>query len=142
MNAWERQGALARSTTVWAAASIAAGVVCATRSDRWWRGFGHQHLGWGAVDLGIVAVATTLQARRMRRLANPYEPGALEQERRWLRKVLLINMAADAAYVAGGAALWLGRREHPYAAGAGAAIMIQGAFLFLHDAYHAVRSHA
>lgn len=144
MDPWERQRALARTTTVWAAASIVAGGVLATRSDRWWRAFGQQHLGWGAVDLAIVVVATRWQDRRMGRLADPFAPAALEHERRQLRKVLLVNVVADAAYVVVGVVLWRSplstvwrSQSHPRAAGAGAAIVVQGAFLLLHDARHA-----
>lgn len=135
---WVRQQALARTTTVWAAVSIAVGAAAATRTGPWWRGFGHQHMGWGAVDLGIVAVAGALQKGRMRRLRNPYEPGALDHERRWLRRVLLVNAVADAGYVIGGVALWRGRPTGSYAAGAGAAIALQGTFLLLHDTQHAI----
>lgn len=138
VNPWERQYALARTTTWWAAASIAIGGAVTLRSDPWWRAFGQQHLGWGVVDLGIVAIANTLQTRRMRRLVDPYAPAALERERRRLRTVLLINVVADAGYVVGGLVLWRARR--PRASGAGAAIAVQGGFLVIHDAYHALRS--
>jgi len=57
------------------------------------------------------------------------------REQRRLRTVLLINVAADAGYVAVGIVLW--RRGWPRASGAGAAIAIQGAFLLVHDTYHA-----
>lgn len=135
---WVRQQALGRTTTIWAAVSIAVGAAAASRSGPWWRGFGHQHAGWGAIDLGIVAVAGALQKRRMRRLGNPYNPEALEHERLWLRRILVINAVADAGYVVGGVALWRGRPAHSYAAGAGAAIALQGTFLLLHDAQHAI----
>lgn len=135
---WARQRALGRTTTVWAATSIAVGVVAATRTGPWWRGFGHQHVSWGAIDLAIVGVAGALQHRRMRRLGDPYEPSALAHERRWLRRVLVVNVVADAGYVIGGVALWRGRPEHLYAAGAGAAITLQGTFLMVHDAQHAI----
>lgn len=140
MDPWERQHALARTTTQWAALSILGGLGAAIRHDPWWRAFGLQHVGWGAADLGIAAVLNTLQSRRMRRLPNPYEPAGLERERRWLRFVLAVNVAADAAYVVGRGALWRGRHDDPRASGAGAAIVVQGAFLFLHDAWHAVGS--
>lgn len=71
----------------------------------------------------------------MRRLPDPFSPAALEHERAQLHRVLLINVVADAAYVAVGVALW--RSARPGAAGAGAAIAVQGAFLLLHDAQHA-----
>ena len=53
--------------------------------------------------------------------------------------MLLVNVALDVGYVAGGAALWRWRRGHPAASGASAGIVVQGAFLLLHDALHAVR---
>ncbi|MET0694652.1 MAG: hypothetical protein ABWX96_06880 [Propionibacteriaceae bacterium] len=136
MNAWERQRALARTTNLWAAASIAVGAPLAARAEPWWRAFGQQHLGWGVVDLGIVAVLNTVQARRMSGLANPLAPAALAREQRRLHRVLLINVAADAGYLIGGLVMWR-RRSQPRVSGAGAAIALQGAFLLAHDAYHA-----
>ena len=94
-----------------------------------------QHVGWGVVDVLIVAVAARLQARRMTRLPNPYDPLAMQREQRTLRDVLLGNVVADAGYVVTGAVLC--SRKDPRASGAGAAIMLQGLFLLLHDAHHA-----
>lgn len=136
MDPWERQRSLARTTTGWAVASVAVGGILSSRRDPWWRAFGQQHLGWGAADLGIVAVAHLLQGRRMRRLANAYAPAALDRERRQLRRILRVSVVADAAYVVGGAALWQLRRPDPRVAGAGVAIMLQGAFLLLDDGLH------
>jgi hypothetical protein len=55
VDVWERQRTLARTTAAWAAASIGAGLILAAQRDRWWQGFGQQHIGWGAVDLLIGA---------------------------------------------------------------------------------------
>jgi uncharacterized protein DUF6992 len=137
MNAWDRQRSLARTTVVWAAASIAAGGALASRRDPWWRSFGQQHVGWGVVDLAIVGVVQAAQRRRLSRLADPYAPSTLERERRHLRTILVVNAIADAGYCALGAEL--ARRSDRRAAGAGAAIVIQGAFLLLHDSHHAWR---
>jgi len=126
---------LGRTTIGWSGISIAAGLVFATRQDRWWRAFGQQHVGWGLVDLLIVAIAARLQAERMSRLPNPYDPVAIQHEYRTLRAVLLGNVVADAGYVVTGAVLC--SRKDPRTSGAGAAIMLQGLFLLLHDAYHA-----
>jgi hypothetical protein len=115
--------------------SIAAGLIFATRQDRWWGAFGQQHVGWGVVDLLIVAVASRLRDRRMSRLPDPYDPAAMQREQRTLRAVLIGNVVADAGYVTTGAVLW--SRTDPRASGAGAAIVLQGLFLLLHDAYHA-----
>ena len=139
MDAWGRQRSLARTTALWGGASIVAGVVMAGRDDPWWRAFGGQHVGWGAVDLAIVAAVSGLQRRQLRRLADPYDPVVLERQRRKLRIILAVNAVADAGYCVTGVVLRR-RRHRPRAAGAGAAIIIQGAFLLLHDSYHALRS--
>ena len=142
MNPWERQQALARTTIGWAIASIGAGAVFASRRDRWWRAFGQQHLGWGVVDLGIVAVVQAVQRRQLRALPDPFAPAVLERQRRRLHAVLLGNAVADAGYCVIGAVLWRRLRDNPRAAGAGAGIVVQGAFLMLHDGHHAYRSRA
>lgn len=130
-----RQAALARSTTVWGAASVAAGLgLAAARRGPSGTAFGRQTAGWGAVDLAIVAVAGRFTRRRMARVPDPYAPDVVAAESRALRRVLLLDVVLDAGYVVGGAALW---RYRPAAAGAAAAIVLQGAFLLLHAAHHA-----
>ena len=140
-DAWAREVALARTTTWWGAASVVAGLGFAVRSggDPWRRAFGVQNAGWGAVDLAIVVVAERLRRRRMARLADPYEPAELREEGRRLRRILLVNVALDAGYVAGGLALWSWRSRGGDAAasGASAGIVVQGAFLLVHDATYA-----
>ncbi|GAA2540515.1 DUF6992 family protein [Pseudonocardia hydrocarbonoxydans] len=135
---WARQEALARSTSVWGVASVVAGLgLAAARRGPFATAFGWQNAGWGAVDLAVVVVAGRLKARRMARVPDPYAPDAIAAEGRKLRRVLLLNVALDAGYVAGGAALWRWRRGRPGPAGASAGIVVQGAFLLLHDAHHA-----
>ncbi len=136
MDPWQRQHALARTTVGWGVASIALGAVPALRAGPWWRAFGQQHVGWGAVDLALVAVLEGVQRRRMRRLPNAWSPDVIAAEERRLRKVLGVNVVADLCYVALGGALWRARRDRPRAAGAGAAIVLQGAFLTGHDGFH------
>jgi hypothetical protein len=140
MDVWQRQRSLARSTVGWGGASMVAGLALALRRNPWWRAFGLQTAGWGAVDLGIAVLAGRLQDRRMRRSPDPYAPVALEAERVALRRVLLVNAVADAGYVVLGAVL--ARDARPRVAGAGVAVMVQGAFLLLHDSHHAWRARA
>ena len=142
MDPWERQRELCRTTIGWSILSIGGGVAIGRRDDPWWRAFAQQHIGWGAVDLAIVGVVTALKNRRMRRLADPYAPAEVERERRRLRGILAANAAADAGYCALGIWMWRSRwgSSRPKGAGAGAAILIQGAFLMVHDSFHAIRS--
>lgn len=137
---WEAEAALARSTAAWGAGSVllGGGLAVARRREGWWRAFGLQNAGWGAVDLAIAVVAERLRARRMARIVDPYEPSELWAEALRLRRVLLVNVALDVGYVVGGAALWRWRRGSGAPAGASAGIVVQGAFLLLHDAVHAV----
>ncbi len=138
---WAAQDALARTTTRWGAASIAAGLgLAAARPGPWSRAFGRQNAAWGAVDLAIVVVAQRYKARRMARRPDPHAPDAVAREARMLRRVLLADVVLDAGYVAGGAVLWRRRRDRPAAAGASAGIVVQGAFLLVHDALHLRRS--
>lgn len=137
---WRQQRELATTTIVWSLGSLALGTVMAPRRDPWWRSFGQQHVAWGAVDLGIVAVVQALQRREMTRLPDPYVPAVLERRRRHLRAILIGNAVADAGYVTTGLVMWRRMRDRPRAAGAGAAIVVQGLFLLLHDAHHAHRS--
>ena len=140
MDPWERQVALARVTVVWCVLSTAVGLPLAARGDAWWRACGRQQVGGAAVDAGVVVVADSLRARRMRRSPDPYALAALHRERRTLRRVLLANAAADALYVVGGAWLWRASPDRPDRAGAGAGIVVQGAFLCAHDTFHALRA--
>jgi hypothetical protein len=140
MDPWRRQLDLARVTVGWCVLSTAAGLPLARRGDAWWRAFGRQQVGWAAVDAGVVVVADLLRRRRMRRADNPYAPVTLQHERRVLRRVLAANAAADALYVAGGVWLWRASPERPERAGAGAGIVVQGAFLCVHDTFHALRA--
>lgn len=140
MTVWEHERALARTTVGWGLGSVAAGLVLAAglRRNSWWRAFGRQHTGWGAVDLLIALVAGRLQDRRMQRHPDPYAASALEVERAKLLRVLSVNVLADTGYVSLGIALT--RHRRPQVAGSGAAVAIQGAFLLLHDAHYAWRT--
>ena len=126
-------------TVGWCVLSTAVGLPLAARGDTWWRAFGRQQVGWAAVDGAIVVVADVLRRRRMRR-GDPYAPATLQRERRTLRRVLAVNALADVLYVAGGAWLWRANPDRPARAGAGAGIVVQGAFLCVHDTFHALRA--
>ncbi|HEY0237948.1 MAG TPA: hypothetical protein VGC37_04825 [Friedmanniella sp.] len=139
MDPWRRQLALSRATVGWCVLSTAVGVPLAARGDAWWRAFGRQQVGWAAIDGVVVVVADALRRRRMR-AGDPYARATLQHERRVLRRVLAVNAVADALYVAGGTWLWRASPDRPDRAGAGAGIVVQGAFLCVHDTFHALRA--
>ncbi len=107
------------------------------RRGPWATAFGLQ--GRGAVDVAIAVVAERLKRRRMTRW---HPPDAVAAEGRKLRRVLAVNVVLDAGYVVGGTALWRGRRGRSGPAGASAGIVVQGAFLLLHDAVHLTHRYA
>lgn len=140
---WQREVRLARDTARWGTGSVLAGLAVAAvgvrRGDPAVREFGLQNAGWGAVDVVIAVLAERLRRRRMARAADPRTPEAQSAERRRLRRVLLVNVALDAGYVVGGVALAerARRRGDRGPAGAALGIVVQGAFLLVHDASHA-----
>jgi hypothetical protein len=134
---WQREEALARTTVAWGMASVVAGLgLMAAAGTPWRRSFGLQTAGWGAVDLGIAAVGLRLHGRRMSRLPDPHAAQPQETERRKLWRILLVNAVADVGYVALG--MKMARDSRSRVSGAGVAIVVQGAFLLLHDSFHAV----
>jgi hypothetical protein len=133
---WQRERTLARTTVAWGLASVVTGLgLAAGTGDPRRRSFGLQTAGWGAVDLAIAVVGLRLQDRRMRRLPDAYAAAAQERERITLRRVLLVNAAADLGYIALGTALARDSRDR--VSGAGVAIVVQGVFLLAHDGIHA-----
>jgi hypothetical protein len=134
---WQREEALARTKVAWGMASVVAGLgLVAATGTPWRRSFGLQTAGWGAVDLGIAAVGLRLQGRRMSLLPDPYAAQPQEAERRKLWRILMVNAVADVGYVALG--MKMARDSRSRVSGAGVAVVVQGAFLLLHDSFHAV----
>jgi len=120
---------LTRRLTQWGGASVVGGGALAVLggSPRV-RAFGLQNAMWGAIDVAIAAVST-LQS------TPPTTPK--------LRRLLLINTGLDVGYVAGGAHVFArtpsfgGRITPEQARGHGAAVVVQGAALFVLDLTHA-----
>lgn len=99
------------------------------------RGFGAQAVGWGAIDALIAGIGLAGQRRERNAAAGEGELAA-----RKLRRLLWINAVLDVGYVAGG--VWLARSkggDDPGRRGQGWGIVMQGAFLFWFDLYHALR---
>ncbi|SDQ88905.1 hypothetical protein [Microbacterium sp. cf332] len=111
-----------RRLTRWGTAAVLVGGAFAL--PRRTRGFGVQTLMWGAIDLTLAAVT-----RGRDKVSHAQT----------LRRILLVNAALDAGYVAAGAHLavrtpTLGGRLRPAdARGHGLAVVLQGAALFVID---------
>ena len=121
----------------WAAGSIVKGGVIALIGQRTgrrqWLRFGRQTAMWGAVDALIAGAGAVSRSRR-----GELSPEQVDAEARKLRKLLLINAAADVLYIAGGAHIAYhagpGGTSFRLGRGDGLAIVVQGAFLLALDA--------
>ena len=126
--------------SVWAAGSLIKGGVIALlgkrTGHRQWMTFGRQTAMWGAVD-ALIAGAGTLSRSRRGELTQE----GVDAEARKLRTLLLINAAADVAYIAGGAHIAVRAGSSGTSLrmtrGDGLAILIQGAFLLALDTTYA-----
>ncbi len=143
MDVWAEQESLARDVGRWGIASVVLGCLLATlghrTGDMRLRAFGAQNAGWGAVDLGIVAVVRRIAVREFAALDEPRGAVAQRARRRTLLRLLLLNTGLDAGYVWFGARLYRRRAVGSSARGHAAAIVLQGAFLFTADSLHAAR---
>ncbi len=133
---------LSTMLAAWAAASLVSGAGIALKGHRTgraqWTSFGRQTAMWGVVDAAIAGVGTISRRRR-----GALDIVAVRKQSKHLRTILLINAAADIAYVTGGAVLAVrgrgGRSTWRMGAGDGVAIVIQGAFLLALDTTYARR---
>lgn len=121
---------LTRALTAWSIGSIAVGgVVLVRRPGERATGFARQSIAWGAIDLAIAGLS--LRHR---------DPAADEAtEAGLLHRVLIVNAVLDVGYVTVGAMLWRARRLRGRdSTGAGAGVVVQGAFLLVLDTACAV----
>ena len=134
---WSFQTTLTRRLMVWAAASIIIALPLFFLGE-FWRGVGIQSAAWGGIDLLIAIFGMLGTNRRKSRLTPDELSDSAPKESANLKRILLINTALDVLYVTGGVilTLTLGAGD-PFWSGNGWGIIIQGAFLFVFDLYHA-----
>lgn len=134
---YEFQSILANRLMGWAGLSVVAGSLVALRRNPFWRAFGLQTVGWGAVD---AAIALAGERGAITKAAEPdsQTPQVQAEESEKLRKILLLNAGLDVAYVAAGLVM-ARKRNSRSRRGTGWAIAVQGAFLLAFDLAHAVR---
>lgn len=132
---WEFESKLIRRLMLWAGLSVLVGLGMLLFGDAFWRGFGIQAAAWGAVD-GLIAWFG--QRRIKKHLSDGQEGQAGVDEARRIRKILWINTALDLLYIAGGLAIafTLGG-DSAFWRGTGWGIIVQAAFLFIFDLWHA-----
>lgn len=111
-------------------ASLALGATMLAGSrDPLAQGFGLQTLAWGGVNdtIALIGLATETSVARALRTSED-----VLAERRSMRRFLWVNVGLDALYVTCGALL-AGLGKERFLQGNGAAVLSQGAFLFVFD---------
>ena len=126
------QRSLSDRLLMWGAISVIAGVVLLRATAPFWRAFGQQAIGWGAID-GLIAL---IGRRGSNQPALAATDVATLKEMSKLRRLLWFNAGLDVLYMAGGLALL--RRDDETQRGHGAGILFQGLFLFKFDLIHAL----
>ena len=140
MNIWQFQKQLSLRLLIWSVFSMVFGALFALRRDKFSRGLGGQFAAWGLIDALIALFGARTAQKRQAQLEDPLAPEVVTRESHNLRRLLLVNTALDVGYMTGGAALALTKgKTNPGWRGHGLGIIIQGAFLFVFDLFHAVK---
>lgn len=128
---WEFESDLTNRLLFWSIFSILCGLGIWFASNEFGRGFGIQAIVWGLIDAAIAIVGARVAARR-KSTADP------KREAVFIRNVLWINFGLDVLYVLGG--IWLIQNsDDGFWRGSGWGIVLQGAFLFFFDLFHAIK---
>lgn len=117
----------------WSVLSIAVGLFLQLTRSPFWRAFGQQAIGWGAIDAALALLGRRGLEQKVQR---GYPPTEAAKDLHNLRRILWFNTGLDVLYMLGGLALF--RRDDEVQRGHGAGIMFQGLFLFKFDLIHAL----
>ena len=134
---WDFEHVLSRRLLTWTGVSVLAGLVLFWLPDLFWRGFGLQTFLWGVVDGWI---AWWGLRRVLPLLGRRSTLEAQEKEAKKMQRILWVNTGLDVVYMAVGiAVVTLWRSNNAFTSGTGWGIVVQGAFLFIFDTWHATR---
>ena len=135
---WDFENLLSRRLMLWAGANILVGAGMALFGEGIWPVFGLTAIVWGTVN-GLIALFGLRKA--VQHLFQPSTDEVEVKEAAQIRKILWINNALDVLYVAGGAAfLYFLGQNNLFWRGVGWGTILQGAFLFGFDLWHARRA--
>lgn len=128
---WKFESDLTNRLLIWSILSLLSGLYLWFATNEFGRGFGIQAAAWGAVDAAIAFFGARSAVRR-KSTADP------KKEALFIRKVLLVNTGLDILYVIGG--IFFSTWESLFWQGTGWGIVLQGAFLFFFDLFHAIKT--
>lgn len=139
MSIWEFNRALTRRLALINVVNVLLGKRL-LRENGVWYGIGTQAVGWGLINIGIAVFGRISTRRRINGLDNPLDDSVMEQERRSLHRILLINTPLNLLYMWGGYRLACSERarQDSVMRGNGWGIVIQGALLFVIDLTHTI----
>lgn len=100
------------------------------------RSFGGMTAAWAAVNL-LIALFALRGVRRKRRQST--DSAIVQQWARQLVRLLWINVGLDCIYILAGIGLIVWEPTSQMLNGLGWAVVIQGAFLLVFDAWHGVK---
>lgn len=138
---WQFQQALTRRLGWGAAVSILLGLAMLLFRTSFWNAAAIQFIAWAMIDL-LIALGGDASTRRRKARLNPEQVLSTQpREARSLRRILWINTGLDVFYMLGGTliAVFPGDAD-AFWLGTGVGILLQGAFLFFFDWYHAVQA--
>ncbi len=138
MSIWEFSALVSDRLLTWSAFSTLLGLGMSLRKSAFWRGVGSQFIGWAVIDAGIAIVGDQQSAAR-RELPDANTPTRLRKEANNLRALLWFNAGLDILYMIGGLFLMGREKSSQWMRGVGLGVLLQGAFLFIFDYFHAGR---
>ena len=127
------QRTVSQRLLAWSILSIAGGALLQLARAPFWRAFGQQAIGWGAIDAALAIFGRRGLEQKVQR---GYPPAEAAKDLRNLRRLLWFNAGLDVLYMLGGLVLF--RRNDEAQRGHGAGILFQGLFLFKFDLIHAL----
>lgn len=142
MNIWAFQLKLTNRLIAWGSASILLGLFLFLLPKRILKGLGIQFIGWGFVDL-VIALLGKRSTISKAKSKHHHSPKIIQDETERFKRILLFNSIADIFYgILGLLVIFKKGNSDPLWIGQGIGIIIQGAFLFMFDFFHALQIRA
>lgn len=120
----------------WAGLCLGVGLSMVFSTREWVRSFGGMTAAWAIVNLLIALFALRGVRRKAKQAADA---ATVQQWARQLVRLLWINVGLDGVYILAGVGLIMWEPTNRMLNGFGWAIVVQGAFLLVFDAWHGLR---
>jgi hypothetical protein len=118
----------------WAFGSMVMGALWLLRGGKWWKGFGSQFVGWGAINAIIAGLGLRgAAANEAEYAAGEIEPAQHQKATRTFEIALWVNALLDVGYMIGGRTLVDNNPGDEQKRGMGWGIIAQGAGLLVWD---------